>query len=86
MGLKRKRLSVGRLGSGENGGIRGLYPQIPVLLMPTVTSPCLRSCPFFTLSSVGPDSATQSLCSGSVKTPILGKLIVSVTVAMVALF
>lgn len=64
----------------------GIYPQIPVLLIPMVTSPCLRSCPFLTLSSVGPDSATQSLCSGSVKTPTLGRLIVSVTVAMLALF
>lgn len=63
-----------------------MYPHIPVLLIPTVTSPSFRSCPFLTLSSVGPDSATQSLCSGSVKTPTLGKLIVSVTVAMVALF
>ena len=62
------------------------YPHIPVLLIPTVTSPSFKSCPFLTLSSVGPDSATQSLCSGSVKTPTLGKLIVSVTVAMVALF
>lgn len=57
-----------------------------MLLIPTVTSPSFRSCPFFTLSSVGPDSATQSLCSGSVNTPTLGKLIVLVTVAIVALF
>ena len=62
------------------------YPQIPVLLMPMVTSPSLRPSPFLTLSSVGPDSATQSLCSGSVKTPTLGKLTESVTVAIVALF
>ena len=65
---------------------KGVYPQIPVLLIPMVTSPCCKSSPFLTLSSVGPDSATQSLCSGSVNTPTFGKLIVSVTVAMVALF
>jgi hypothetical protein len=46
------------------------YPQMPVLLIPTVTSPIFRSAPFCTLSSDGSASATQRWCSGLVYTPI----------------
>ena len=74
-----------------NGGVGGeVYPQMPVLLIPIVTSPSLRPSPFCTLSSDGSDSEIHSLCSGSVKTPTLGLLSgvlwVSVTVAMLARF
>lgn len=47
-----------------------------------VTSPCWSSLPSLTLSRVGRVSASQSLCSGLVKTPTLGFVRV-VVVAMV---
>lgn len=85
------------LGSGLVRGVSDLivqgarYPQIPVLLIPTVTSPSLRPSPALMLSREGPDSATHSLCAGSVNTPMLGLLrdvtgFVSVTVAIPARF
>jgi hypothetical protein len=46
------------------------YPQIPVLLIPTVTSPTFRVSPFSILSKDGSASATHNLCSGFVKTPM----------------
>ncbi len=50
----------------------GSYPQMPVLLMATVTCPSLSSSPFWTLSSVGVASLTHRSCFGFVKTPMLG--------------
>ncbi len=57
-------------------------PQMPVVWIPMVTSPCWSSLPSLTLSRVGWVSANQSLCSGLVKTPTLGFVRV-VVVAMV---
>lgn len=48
------------------------YPQIPVDLTPTVTSPGLRLSPDLTSSRDGSDSAIQSSCFGFVKTPMFG--------------
>jgi hypothetical protein len=47
------------------------YPQIPVLLIPTVTSPGFKLSPFWTLSRDGVASATHRSCWGFVYTPIL---------------
>jgi hypothetical protein len=47
------------------------YPQIPVLLIPTVTSPGFKLSPFSTLSREGAASATHRSCCGFVYTPIL---------------
>lgn len=47
------------------------YPQIPVLLIATVTSPGFKLSPFWTLSRDGVASATHSSCCGFVYTPIL---------------
>jgi hypothetical protein len=44
------------------------HPQIPVLLIPIVTSPCFKLSPFRTLSREGSASATQSSCAGFVYT------------------
>jgi hypothetical protein len=44
---------------------------MPVLLMPTVTSPGFKLSPLLILSTDGWASPTQSLCSGFVYTPIL---------------
>jgi hypothetical protein len=46
------------------------YPQIPVLLIPTVTSPGFKLSPFSTVSREGVASATHSSCCGLVNTPI----------------
>lgn len=61
------------------------YPQMPVLLIATVTHPSGRSSPlpFLTLSRLGVDSSTHSLCSGLVKTPMLGLEMVSTVVVVV---
>ncbi len=60
------------------------YPQIPVLLIATVTYPSGRSSllPFLRLSRLGLDSSTHSLCSGLVKTPTFGLEIVSIVVVV----
>ena len=55
-----------------------LYPQIPVDLMPIVTSPSLRSSPFLTVSRLGVDSATHRSCAGFVKTAMFALLMVVV--------
>ena len=54
------------------------HPQIPVLLIPIVTSPSLSPSPFFTVSRLGSDSAIQSSWAGLVKTPTLGLVMVVV--------
>jgi hypothetical protein len=46
-------------------------PQIPVLLIPTVTSPGFKLSPFCTLSTEGVASATHRSCAGFVYTPML---------------
>ena len=46
------------------------YPQIPVLLIATVTSPGFRLSPFSTSSCEGTASATHKSCAGFVYTPI----------------
>ena len=39
---------------------REANPQMPVLLIATVTSPFFRPSPFFTVSRLGSDSPTKS--------------------------
>ena len=79
---------MGTVSQWMSWALRGsTHPQIPVLLIPTVTSPCLRLSPFFTSFRLGPLSLTHKLCAGSVKTPTLGFVIAdngSAWVAMVA--
>lgn len=48
------------------------YPQMPVLRIAIVTSPCFNSVPDLTLSALGPASLIQRSCLGFVKTPMLG--------------
>lgn len=69
---------------GGGGGGVGVYPQMPVLLIATVTHPSGRSSPllFLRLSRLGVDSSTHSLCSGLVKTPTFGLEMVSMVVVV----
>jgi hypothetical protein len=53
---------------------------MPVLLIPTVTSPGFKLSPLLILSTDGWASATQSLCSGFVYTPMLDLVGVSMAV------
>ena len=51
--------------------------------MAMVTSPSFKSWPCWMVSTFGPLSATQRLCSGLVKTPMLALVTVSVLVVSV---
>ncbi len=55
------------------------YPQIPVLLTATVTSPGFKESPFSTLSRDGYASPTHNSCCGFVYTPILAFEIFAIT-------
>lgn len=79
-----------RLGETEASG-KGVdftsLPQMPVLLMATMTSPSLRFSPFSRVSTDGSASATQRSCLGFVYTPMFflaGFSAVAVVVVVVA--
>lgn len=57
---------------------------MPVLLMATVTHPSGKSSPLFSLrwSDFGVVSSIHNLCSGSVKTPTFGLVMVSTVVVV----
>lgn len=65
-----------RAGQGETN------PQMPVLLIATVTSPSSSEEPLWTSSSEGSASATQRSCLGLVQTPMLA-LVALVSVVVV---
>jgi len=66
----------------ESSNNERTHPQMPVLLMATVTSPGLSEAPDWTCSSEGSASATQRSCSGLVQTPMFG-LVIWVSVLVV---
>lgn len=66
-------------------GSRKSYPQIPVLLIPIVTSPSFKPSPLATVSTAGSALPIHKLWAGLVYTPMLG-FEVSVDMVVVSVF